>query len=483
MRTSCARPGQRLAGAAAIIVLSAAAADAQMVRIQAQREVQPPDYATFRLGPLYSAVSWTETVGYRYTTSSGSGSDYLISNDRGTIKEDGSDFPILSSLTFRNYLVLSRYADVDASFTASYWHYPMDTQDDEFFFDLAQEGVYGTLSTEFRLSPYLYGALYDSIIYRTDYVDTRGLQDRYGGQRYRYLQNTVGGRLNWLMAPRDTLTLSLSRGDWWSMDNDFDDQERTEYTEGLTYTRMAREGVNVGAESTFHQYLYKSDSRDDTLIQDYRLFARIDQGAGPAWMENSAAAAHVGYSLGTGTSSGATNENDMSTVNAGASLDTELRKDLSHGLSYEHGLTGGFNSSFEEYDNVSYRLNWAGQLGSAVFRSAYSSVQPSADDSGDYTTWANGVTLSRALSKLLSVTLDSTYTLRNNRDADTTDTAQLEDTSDYETWVTTLSTGFQLTKRTTFTTSLQHAERFSDAEDLAYTRDTFEAHLTYRRQF
>ena len=59
----------------------------------------------------------------------------------------------------------------------------------------------------------------------------------------------------------------------------------------------------------------------------------------------------------------------------------------------------------------------------------------------------------------------------------------LEFSNDYETWVTRVGTSFRLTERLTFSSYAQHTERYSDAEDLEYTRDTLAAYLTYHRQF
>lgn len=454
-----------------------------MVRLQAPREVKPPEDYTFRLGNFYSSVTWTESVGYRYTTSSGAGTDYLINNHRGTIRKDGSDFPVLSSLTFRNYLLLGPYADLDASFTASYYYYPLNTQDDEFRFDMVDEGLYGTVSSEFRLSPYLNATVYDNLIYRTDYVDTRGFADRYGGEAYEYLNNTLGGRLSWLMTQDDTLALSLLRADWWAMDSAYERQERTVYSEGLTYTHALSEGVNVGAEAVLSQYLYKVNARPDTAKEDYRLFFRIDPEAGPDWMENTSLSAYVGYSRGYDTSGGGgTNTVDESTMTGGVALETQLRKDLSHRLSYDRSLRDGYNSPFELTDILAYALTWRGQLSSIRFRSAYDRVTPSLDAEPDYSTWANGVTWARELSKRLTLTLDSTYTLRRNGDVAAANQPD-ENTNDYDTWVSRISTGFEVTKRITFTTAYEYARRFSDADTLAYTRSTVEAYLTYRRQF
>jgi hypothetical protein len=428
-------------------------------------------------------MAWSERVGYRYTQSTGTGTDYLIDNERGTIREDGADFPIISSLMFRNYLMLGRRVDVDASFAVSYAYYPLGTQEDEFRFDLAEEGVDATVSMGYRISDFLYGTLSETAFYRTDYVDTRGMTDRYGGERYRQFNNTLGGQLNWEVAPDDTLTFSLSRGDLWAFDDDFKDQEHTKYAEGLTYTHRLLEGVSVGGEVVCSQYLYKLDSRPDTQQEDYNLFANFNKGVGIPLSDNSSLTFRAGYSRGYSASGITANENDSATATGAVTLETLLRKDLSHQLTYERGLRDGYRSAFETYDRLAYTLRWQGKFASASFRSSWDEVQPSSDTNSNYATWANGINVKRDLTKWLTVSLDSTYTIRTNARTASAATAADEDLYNYDTWTTRLSTGFHITKRTEFTTYVEHTERLSVADTLAYSRDTFEAFLTYTRQF
>ena len=123
-------------------------------------------------------MTFSQSVGYRYMESSGSGVDFLYQNDLGTIKTNGSDFPLVSTLDFRNYLLISEHTDLDISFKASYVYYPMKTEDNQFLIDLAEEGAVGDLSMEFMPTPFIKGTLYNSAVYHVDYVDSRGILDR-----------------------------------------------------------------------------------------------------------------------------------------------------------------------------------------------------------------------------------------------------------------------------------------------------------------
>jgi hypothetical protein len=474
--------------AAWLAAAAAGAASAQTVRI-AQREVEPPDYATFRMGPFYSTVLWTETAGYRYTRSSGTGTDYLVDNDRGAILKDGSDFPILSSLTFRNYLILTRNIDVDASVRVGYNYYPLDTQEDEFYFDMADEGVYGSLSSKFRISPYLTGALYDNAVYRTDYVDTRGETDTAGGRRYQYFANTVGGGLTWLLSRTRTLSLNARREDWWPQGDNFEEQERTVHAVSASLEQELQRDLTAGlrAGETWHDY--KSPSRRDGRVEDVGAFAKASRGNSTLQL---GAGLSTGYQEAQQQTSGAdavsdSDEQSKTTeTSAQAELETRLRRDLTHSLGYTRGLRGGFNSTFELHEQYAYRLDWKGERARFGVSSVLSSIEPEGGAASAYRTWANTASAARDVARNTTLTLTSTYTTREN-DAVTAAEAEdldAEDLNDYETWVTRLAARVQLTPRhLSLETYVEHIERFSGSEDLAYTRDTAAAYLTYSRPF
>ena len=74
---------------AAAVMLVASVAAAQTLRFDEYREPQIPDHANLRLGPFYSDIAFSQSVGYRYSTSSGQGSEYLRQNGYGRVTKDG----------------------------------------------------------------------------------------------------------------------------------------------------------------------------------------------------------------------------------------------------------------------------------------------------------------------------------------------------------------------------------------------------------
>jgi len=481
-----------LAYAGLMVLLVAPTVFGQAVRFSTHREVAPPDYATLRLGPFYSTMALTERVGYRYTTSSGRGTDYIFNNNRGEIREDGGDFPIISTLTFRNYLIISRNMDLDASFSLGYAYYPLDTQEDEFFFTLPEEGIYGAISSSFRLSPYVYGTIYDNIGYETDYVDVRGESDRYGGEKYEKFHNTIGAQMDWDVGRRERLILGLSRYDEIPQDDEFEDQERVEYTESIALESEVWDGARAGVRASFQQIYYDASTRDDTTIQNYSIYFRADEGGLAMFPVGEASTLTMSLGVGVATSEGSdyeavngqtySAEGDSVQATGAAQLETQLSKTLRHSLGYDRGFRSGFNSDYELYDTFSYRLNWQGEISSAAFFSRYSNVEPSGAIDWPYRDWANGASLSYPILEWLTLGASTVYTIRES-DAEFEDEEDPENSSDYDTWNSRIGTDFRIHKKMTFSTYYSHYERISDDEDLEFTRDTFEAYVTYRHQF
>ena len=488
---SCGMMRHALLLAIAAILLTPVVSLAQAIRLHAQREVRPPDYATFRLGPLYSTMALTETVGYRYTSSSGAGTDYLSDNERGRILKDGSDYPIISTLSFRNYLIITRRIDLDASIRIGYEYYPMDTQEDEFLFDMTEEGIYGNISSAFRLSKHLSGTIYDNFLYKTDYVDVRGEEDRYGGSDYERLDNTVGMRLNWQLSRRQTLSGMLSRRDVIPRDDEFAAQEKVEYTEGVVYTYRVYDGLDVGGDMRFTQIQYTGTNRPNANINTYSVFARASEGK--AWGlpigPNNTLTASLGVSTGYGKDR---EENEEGTIDSDADsvsgvgsimLETQMSPTLNQTVSYSRSMGGGYSSAFEVRDTLDYRLRWQGKLSSVQFYSTLSEVAPTDDSDADYRSWITGLDVSYPLTHYITLIGSTSYSVRENEERVSSDDDELELSNDYDTWTSRIGTSFRLTRRISFRTYAEHTERISDEENLDYERDTVAAYLTYHRQF
>ena len=490
----------------ALLLLLGLPAAAQQLRYSNHREVRIPDYATVRIGPFYSSMSFFQSVGYRYTRSEGTGTDFLYGTRRGVILEEGSEYPLISRLTTRNYLLITRDMDLDLSVDISYRHYPMGTQEDEFIVQLPPEGILGNLSTEIRWTPYLRSLVYDDFAYRTDYVDTRGLLDEYGGSEYEYFRNQLGIDTDWLMAHDKNLSLDLRRTDVLPQDDEYADREVVEYMEALSYEQRVFPRVIIGGRVRARQFSYTATDRPDADILDYSVYARAalaegeEVGVEARPTEATTLSLRLGAAVGASASyeSGGTSRQfgdvDLQSVYESEStgetasllaegrIETRLRKDTRHSLEYRRGLRGGFLSAFEEYAELAYRIDYKGAFTSASAFSRWSEVEPSAEALGRYKDWSAGVSWTYPLSRAADLHLTSTYSQRENETL-VTDAGEVEWSNDYETWVTRLGTGFKVTRRINFDFFAQHVERTSDDERLAYKRDTVAATFTCRHDF
>jgi len=192
----------------------------------------------------------------------------------------------------------------------------------------------------------------------------------------------------------------------------------------------------------------------------------------------------VGYSAGYTLSSRQNNEEDVpQTVTGSATLRTQLSKHWSHELSASRDVREGFLTSAEIRDRYRYRLNWDGEVANAQAYIQSSDVEVTATDLPDYDSWSSGASLRYPLTDVVTLRMNTSYSVRNNSRADTDEALDPEFTDDYATWVSYIGTGLRLTKKITFNTYYQHVERYSDNEDLDYGRDVFAANFTFKHEF
>jgi hypothetical protein len=490
LRQALSRALSGIVLSACVLVVTAGPAQAQGIRFSNTREVAIPDYATLRIGPFYSTIIYSQSVGYRYSRSTGTGTEYYFNNERGVITEEGEEFPIISRLNFRNYLLISRNMDLDASIAMSYEYYPLDTQDDEFNIDIVEEGVYGVLSTGFRLTPFVQGIIYDRARYQTDYIDLRGEEDRLGGEAYENFQNTLGMNIDWLLAKDKKIAATVSRYDEIPRDDEFDYLERTTYSEGVAFEYAVIPGLVVGARAAYAQHEYDDPERRDAREEDYSFYTRFSRGLGLGFRvtDFTTVNANIGYSRGY-AASGSTDaeaeedDEDSETVTGGISMTTRLRRDLKHTLSYGRSLTRGFESAFETTDRYSYRINWTGKATSASLYTGVRVVDPSSRTVNEYSDWVSGASVSYPIIPAIRLQLSSIYSVRDNKVRFDGGEVDPEFEADYETWTSRIGTSFAVTRSIDFTAYAQHAERDSDAADLAYTQDLVGATFTYNYKF
>lgn len=459
---------------------------AQTLRFGNHRELTVPNYATIRIGPFYSSLVFSQSAAYSYSRSSGQGTDFLIRNRRGKILDDGSELPLVTTFDTRNYLIMTRNMDLDASVSAVYEHYPLGTQEDSFQISLAEEGIYGNLSTEVQITPFIKALLYESAVYRTDYVDTRGFVDPYGGSEYEYFKNTLGADMDWLMEEDMNMGLSLSRSDLLPHSESFADQESVAWHESLVLERRLIPAVVAGVSASFDQNQYTAETatnRHDTLLQSY--FANVQARLTRRTVATASAGMSIGQTKGY--------DGNEKTFVGSLDLRTELNKELAHNISISRAIVAGFKTSFEIRDVAEYALNWRSEDSSARLATSFCRVDPDSDVVGSYADWTSSVEFLKsiyvgwAFADTINCHLSSRYSVRDSDSGSSATAVEWEEPEwfgQYRTWTSRLTLSFPLFfEDLSFSTYAEHMERSSDSGILDYKRDTLQAMVVYSHQF
>lgn len=499
---------------AAVVVLAASVASSQTLRFDDYREPQIPEHANLRLGPFYSDIAFSQSVGYRNSTSSGQGSEYLRQNRYGRITEDGSDFPLVTQLSFRNYLIVSKYMDLEISFTLGYRYFPMATEESEYLFDVAGSlvsmemgsfafsakatdswvgsfngrdasaytgergsAVATSISSDFELSPFVRGRMYDMPSYRTEFVDERGNTDNASGRRYRSFQNLLGLDLDWLMAKNKNLAYTGNRVDSVPSDTEFDNQSSVVYNQGLAYQQQLNPVAAGGVRANYVWRQY-AKGRGQQFQQDYTTFLGTDLS------EDTSLKTTLGYSMGELTDASQWESNGTSGMVIGSiQLTSQLTEHLSHSLGYGRSQRGGFEAGFEAIDSYNYSMALNVRSWSLGLLTAYQVAESKLGRVSDYTDWINQFTAARPLGDYLTLTLATVYTIRDNSATQAGDLGAgdaLIDNS-YDTWASNVGLAYVIAQHWVANAYVEHMERTSASDELAFTREMVGVTLTYRR--
>ncbi len=463
--------------AAVILSLAASPGVAQSLRFSNHRDVGIPDYATIRLGPFYSDVTLSQSVGVRWVRLSGNGTDFLASNERGEIREDGYDFPLVTTLGLRNYLIVSRDMDVEASVRVSYEHYPMGTQEDEFIVDFSDEGIFADLSTEFQPTRSTRMRIYDSAAYRTDFVDSRGLEDRYGGVEYERFENTVGADLDWLMSKLDNLSLSASRMDVVPASSDFDAQRHVAYAESAAYERQLSPYVVGGVRADFGQSLASDDTRPDSYREGLSVFSSAQV------TKLTDVSASLGYAVASTRGGDPEIDESSGSISGSGRVRSRLSQALRHELEYTRAFSEAFEGGYDSTDAATYGLTWDTRALPGGISTSLRRYDPMDDVRPGYMDWITQLTVNQQVSRLVALQFFTSYGMRMNESMTVDDAVDTDLSADYDTWVTRLSTAIPLTRKLRLTAYAEHAVRTGDADELTYTRDILAANLVWFHRF
>ena len=495
--------------------LLAVEAGAQTLRFDSHRDLVVPDNANVRLGNFYSDVSFGQSAGVRYTRSNGEGAQYLYDNHLGRVRDDGVEFPLVSSLSLHNYLLISKYMDLDLSVNVNYSYFPNKTEDDQWDVNMATEGLSArlgaftlnmtrdevngnfngrnvsaggftrsnsdkgfssTISTEFDLTDFIKGRVYDSPSYTVDYVDDRGRIDELRGRKYRYFQNRLGLDMDWLMAKNKNMSYSFARTDTKPMDNGFDQTKSTETKHSLVYQQQINPVLMAGARAELIWRTFDKAYRGSQFQQDYLGFLGADLS------DDTTLEAGGGHSSARLTDAGAYEKDGTSDAMVGY---VKLTQRTAHAVGYSRRQDGGFDAGLEIVDEYRYAITWHNDLWSWSFVSLYDQVQPRLADISDYTDWMNQMGVTRVLTRNLSAVLNGAYTVRDNSAPAKEDlyADQPYMANGYDTW----AVNFGLTQHITDSLSAfyyaEHLNQSGAGPKMDFDRDTVGVTLTYRHDF
>ena len=448
-----------------------------MLRYDQHRELSPPDTATLRMGPWYSDVGLSLSAGYRYTRFRGREVDFLDGIRRGEVREEGSEFPLSATLTMNNYIILTRRLDLSLNLRMSYHHYPLGTQEDQFFIDLTDEGIFATFSMQFHPTRDSRILIYDDILYLTDFVDRRGISDRLGGREYRLLQNTMGSDWDWQAGPRDTFSASISRMDTLPQSRAFRSQRRLRYAEMGSYRRQWNRFVAGGVLIQASQSLSQTADRPDSYIHGYNVFI------GWNLTQTMDLNVSIGQQFSVVKRGGLVSSRSSQSLTGNASLYHDLDRGRSQQIRVGRMLSESFGGGVEVRDNYSYRYGWSGLWLPGSFSSVYIVVDPQEPAFNGYQDWSNRLRIRTQLTRLVPLDVSASYAMRfNDIHAESVDDDP-EISNDYQTLSLMARTGFRVYRKINFTAYVQHLRRTNAAPEFSYTRDTVGVQLTWSHQF
>jgi len=449
---------------------------AQSLRFGNHREIKVPDYATIRIGPFYSDVSLSEEISYRYVRTTGRGSGYISDNRLGEIKKDGADYPIVSTLVFKNYLIISRTMDLEVALRVQYRYFPMNSQEDELIVDMSDEGIYADLSTEIAFSKTSKMRLYESAAYRTDYVDTRGWGDKYGGEEYEHFENKLGMDWDWLMSRDDNLGVSLARRDVVPTGSKFDRQRSFGYNESLSYGHRFSPFLSGGAAATLSQSFYGA-GRPDAFMYGLSAFSSAQL------TRKSSGRASLGYTLSETTGGEEESENrSRGSLSASLGVDTELSPGSAQSVGYSRRMAEAFQGGFDVVDTLRYTLNWRRGMFPGRFYTTLGNHDLGGGAGTSYVDWITGVSLTHRLTRLIGLEFLTSFNIRDNQES-SSEGVSADASADYNTWITRLSLGLPVTEKTTCSAYVEHVERTSASESLEYSRDILGVSLSWSHRF
>jgi hypothetical protein len=407
--------------------------------------------------------------------------------------------------------------DLDISFQVRFVYYPLDTQDDEWALELADEGlaarfgdftfrlmregwfggyskdaysIYAAdegqgfsadIGSEIALTPYVKTRIYTRPSYSVTYLDSRGYRDFQSGEKYEAFQNTAGVDLDWLVAKDKNVALSFDRTDTLPQNtNVVGSQQSVIQRAQAVYEQRFDPDWLVGARAGVVSRDYPEGERGSQFQTDMEGFL-VGQ-----LTPFSTLSAALGYSQVELSDAGAYEEDGTADGVVGRiNLRTQLAKTLWHAFSFSRLFTSGYQAGVDQVDEFRYSIYGSGDQTKVGFTTALREVTPELTTINAHQNWVTQLTLTQPIDDLWSLHFSAAYEQRLNDDlepgAPLDDDLTLED--DYDTLTLVVGTSYLWTKRSTISGFVQHVERTSEDPLLEFERDTISLTLTWTYTF
>jgi hypothetical protein len=243
------------------------------------------------------------------------------------------------------------------------------------------------------------------------------------------------------------------------------------------YQRRLADFISAGISVSGNQTDFADDERADPSFLQGAIFANV------TFTENTIGYLSVGYGDDI-TDYGPTNEveNGGGMMTGSLSLETRLAMNMMQTIKYNRGQRAGFAVDSERYDQGSYALDWSVGQYSFNLSASYGTVTPVVEGVPEYSDAAFGFNSSIPLTSFAALKISTKYAMMMNGEAEE-GIEEAEWLYDYDTWTSSIGTGFRLTDKVDFELSVSRVERLSEAEELEYTRDYVSGFFRYTHPF
>lgn len=448
-----------------LFLLSSLLAPAQELSFTTRRQITIPKDATARIGPFHSTITFRQRAGYRYRESVSAAMEEATVLE--IIRGEGSDFPVLTKLSCANYMVVNPYMGLNLSFSFNHEYYPLETEESVLQFNPEAEGVVGDISVDLAIGKRLRITVFDYPMYRTDFIDYRGLEDLITGEKYERFENAAGANADWLLARNKNLRLDVTRRDTLPKGDEFRAQTAIEYLGSARVEYLPNRNLLLGPRIGYRDTVYpENETRGKSTITEIGMFVNMDITRtllGKFDLMQTYDEVVEGDDV---TDAGA-----HDTVAGHVSLEHTISSPLVQLFRFSRDVGTGFGSGNRLTDRYEYQIRWQSKRLTANTGLWWESVQALQGTASDYSTLGTDLNIALPVTRKLNARLCTKLSARENEGDD-----RVSDSTD---WTTTLTAKQKLGRTLQLVFEAEHISRDSAENTLDYQENRLEVYLEF----